>query len=97
MIVAHSAPISVVVDDQPTRKAEAVPELVAYQRSQLQDFLTVSIEPEGVLVALHTSIYGLSLVLTAPAALFVACNRPALRAPLAWERRGLTDNPQIGV
>ena len=47
MIVAHSAPIYVVVDDQPTWKAAAVPELVAYQRGQLQDLLRVPIEPEG--------------------------------------------------
>ena len=47
MTVAHSAPIYVVVDDQPTWKAEAVPELVAYQRGQLHDLLTVAIEPEG--------------------------------------------------
>ena len=47
MIVAHSAPIYVVVDGRPTWKAEAVPELVVYQRGQLQDLLTVPIEPEG--------------------------------------------------
>ena len=47
MTVAHSAPIYVVVDNQPTWKAETVPALVAYQRGQLQDLLTVAIEPEG--------------------------------------------------
>ena len=47
MTVAHSAPIYVVVDDQPTWKTDAVPELVAYQRGQLNDLLTVPIEPEG--------------------------------------------------
>ena len=47
MTVAHSAPIYILVDDQPTWKADAVPELVAYQRGQLNDLLTVPIEPNG--------------------------------------------------
>ncbi len=55
MIVAHSAPIYVVVGDGPTWKAEAVPELVAYQRGQLHDLLTVPIEPEGDLEPWETS------------------------------------------
>ncbi|MEE2636137.1 MAG: CehA/McbA family metallohydrolase [Acidobacteriota bacterium] len=47
MIVAHSAPIYVVVNEQPTWKKEAVPELVAYQRNQLDDLLSIPIEPGG--------------------------------------------------
>ena len=47
MTVAHSAPIYILVDDQPTWKTDAVPELVAYQRGQLNDLLTVPIEPNG--------------------------------------------------
>jgi hypothetical protein len=45
MIVAHSAPIYVVVDGEPSWKASAVPDLVAYQRAQLQDLLTAPLEP----------------------------------------------------
>ncbi len=44
-IIAHSAPIYVVVDGEPTWKAEAVPELVAYQRAQLEEMMTKPIEP----------------------------------------------------
>jgi hypothetical protein len=45
MIVAHSAPIYVIVDDQPFWKLEAVPEIVKYQLAQLDELLTTPIEP----------------------------------------------------
>jgi hypothetical protein len=45
MIVGHSAPIYVVVDGEPSWKADAVSELVAYQRAQLQELLTAPLEP----------------------------------------------------
>jgi hypothetical protein len=43
--IAHSAPIYVVVDDQPTWKREAVTELVAYHRAQLEQLLTIPVDP----------------------------------------------------
>ena len=43
--IAHSAPIYVVVDDQPTWKREAVADLVAYQRAQMQQMLATPIDP----------------------------------------------------
>jgi hypothetical protein len=43
--IAHSAPIYVVVDDRPTWKTEAVADLVAYHRAQLQQLLTVPVDP----------------------------------------------------
>ena len=52
--VAHSAPVYVVVDDQPTWKASAVPSLVEYQRSQLNELLTVPIDPNSDLEAWET-------------------------------------------
>jgi hypothetical protein len=52
--VAHSAPIYVIVDDQPTWKVEAVPSLVAYQRAQLHELLTVPIDPNSDLEAWET-------------------------------------------
>jgi hypothetical protein len=52
--VAHSAPIYVVVDDQPTWKAAAVADLVAYQRAQLNELLTVPIDPTSDLEAWET-------------------------------------------
>ena len=52
--VAHSAPIYVVVDDEPTWKADAVEELVKLQRGHLNDLLTVPIEPDGDLEAYET-------------------------------------------
>ncbi len=45
MVVAHSAPIYVVVEGEPTWKASAVPDLVAYQRNQLEELMTKPIEP----------------------------------------------------
>ena len=55
MIVAHSAPIYVVVDDEPTWKRKAVPELIAYQRAQLQELLSASIDPQQDLETWETS------------------------------------------
>jgi hypothetical protein len=52
--VAHSAPIYVIVDDQPTWKADAVPALVDYQRAQLNELLTVPIDPNSDLEAWET-------------------------------------------
>lgn len=43
--IAHSAPVYVVVDDQPTWKTDAVTDLVAYHRAQLQQMLTVPVDP----------------------------------------------------
>ena len=43
--IAHSAPIYVVVDGEPTWKRDAVADLVAYQRAQMQQMLTTPIEP----------------------------------------------------
>jgi hypothetical protein len=40
MTVAHSAPIYVVVDDEPTWKREAVPEIIAELRDRLKQMLT---------------------------------------------------------
>jgi hypothetical protein len=45
MIVAHSAPIYVVVEGEPSWKAESVPGLVAYQRTQLQELMTAPLDP----------------------------------------------------
>lgn len=45
MVVAHSAPIYVVVEGEPTWKASALPELVAYQRGQLQELMTKALDP----------------------------------------------------
>jgi len=53
--IAHTAPIYVVVDDQPTWKREAVESLVAFQRGQLNEMLTVPIQPEGDLESWETT------------------------------------------
>lgn len=45
-IVAHSAATIVTVDDQPFWKPEAVPELVALQRAQLQELMSARIAPD---------------------------------------------------
>jgi hypothetical protein len=45
MIVAHTAPVYVVVDGEPTWKASAVPELVAYQRAKLDELMTTPVDP----------------------------------------------------
>jgi hypothetical protein len=42
--VAHTAPIYVVVDDEPTWKREAVPEIVAELRGRVQRILTDPID-----------------------------------------------------
>ncbi|MCH7823945.1 MAG: CehA/McbA family metallohydrolase [Acidobacteria bacterium] len=55
MTVAHSAPIFVVVDGEPTWKPEAVPELVALHRGKLQELLTAPIEPDNDLESWETS------------------------------------------
>ena len=47
MTVAHSAPVFVMVDDEPWWKLEAVPELVARHRAKLQELLTAPIRPAG--------------------------------------------------
>ena len=47
MIVAHSAPAYVVVDDQPTWKAEAVPELVGYDSANERVLATDTRVPVG--------------------------------------------------
>jgi hypothetical protein len=52
--VAHSAPVYVIVDEQPTWKGDAVPALVQYQRSQLSELLTVPIDPNSDLEAWET-------------------------------------------
>ena len=52
---AHSAPIYVIVDDQPAWKAEAVPQLVAQERAVLKDILTAPLVPAEDLEAFETS------------------------------------------
>jgi len=52
--VAHSAPIYVVVDSEPTWKRSTLPSLVAYQRAQLEELLTVPIDPNSDLEAWET-------------------------------------------
>jgi len=52
--IAHTAPIYVVVDDEPTWKREAVPSLVAYQEGQLDSMLTTTVDPMGDLEAWET-------------------------------------------
>ncbi len=47
MTVAHSAPVFVIVDDEPWWKLEAVPELVARHRAKLQELLDEPIRPAG--------------------------------------------------
>jgi len=45
--IAHSAPIYVVVDDEPTWKREAVPAIVAEIRDRLQKILSDPLDPTG--------------------------------------------------
>jgi hypothetical protein len=54
MTVAHSAPVYVVVDGEPTWKRDAVEDLVKIQRQHLNDLLTVPINAEGDLEAFET-------------------------------------------
>jgi hypothetical protein len=44
MTIAHTAPVYVVVDDEPTWKAEAVPAIVAELRGRVQRILTDPID-----------------------------------------------------
>jgi hypothetical protein len=52
--IAHSAPIYVVVDDEPTWKAAVVEDLIRLQRGHLNDLLTVPINADGDLEAFET-------------------------------------------
>jgi hypothetical protein len=45
MVIAHSAPIYVVVDDEPTWSREALPGIIADMRGQLERMLTEPIDP----------------------------------------------------
>ena len=55
MTVAHSAPIYVMVGDEPTWKREAVPELVAHHRAQLRALLSTPIDPQQDLETWETA------------------------------------------
>jgi len=52
--VAHSAPIYVMVDDQPSWKTAAVADLVKEQRALLQELLNAPVDPMGDLEAWET-------------------------------------------
>ena len=52
--VAHSAPIYVVVDEQPTWKTESLASLVEYQRAQLKELLTIPVDPSSDLESWET-------------------------------------------
>jgi hypothetical protein len=52
--IAHSAPVYVVVGDQPTWKAEALPELVRIQRAHLSDLLREPVNADGDLEFFET-------------------------------------------
>ena len=52
--VAHSAPIYVVVDDEPFWKTAAIADLVRTERQILQDLLTAPVDPMGDLEAWET-------------------------------------------
>ncbi len=51
---AHSAPVYVIVDDQPTWKREAVPQLVERERNALKEILTAPLVPAEDLEAFET-------------------------------------------
>lgn len=53
--LAHSAPIYVVVEDEPTWKRDAVPSLVDRQRQHLRELQTSEVDPIGDLEAWETS------------------------------------------
>ena len=55
MTVAHSAPMYVVVEGEPTWKREAVPELIAHHREQLQALLATPINPQQDLETWETA------------------------------------------
>jgi hypothetical protein len=52
--IAHSAPVYVVVGDQPTWKADALPELVKIQRTHLSDLLREPVNADGDLEFFET-------------------------------------------
>ena len=52
--IAHSAPVYVVVGDQPTWKADALPELVTIQRAHLSDLLREPVNADGDLEFFET-------------------------------------------
>ena len=52
--LAHSAPIYVIVDDQPFWKNEAIPALVAEQQQILADLISAPVDPVGDLEAWET-------------------------------------------
>jgi len=52
--VAHSAPVYVVVDDEPTWKRDAVESLVSLQRQQLNDLITTPVNADGDLEFFET-------------------------------------------
>jgi hypothetical protein len=52
--IAHSAPIYVVVDEEPTWKRESVEELVKVQRAHLNDLLTQPVNADGDLEFFET-------------------------------------------
>lgn len=47
MTIAHSAPVYVLVNEQPFWKGEAVAEIVNRQLSRLDEFMTASVDPRG--------------------------------------------------
>jgi hypothetical protein len=52
--IAHSAPVYVVVGDEPTWKADAVEQLVAIQRGHLNDLLREPVNADGDLEFFET-------------------------------------------
>ena len=52
--LAHSAPIYVIVDDQPFWKTEDVPRLVQEQREILDELISAPVDPVGDLEAWET-------------------------------------------
>ncbi len=52
--LAHTAPIYVIVDDQPFWKTEAVPKLVEQQREILNELISTPVDPMGDLEAWET-------------------------------------------
>lgn len=54
MIVAHSTPVYLIVDGQPTWKASAVPELVQRYRTALREVMDTPIDPEEDLETFET-------------------------------------------
>jgi hypothetical protein len=52
--IAHTTPIYVVIDDEPTWNRSLVGELVAYQRAKLNELLTIPVDPDSDLEAWET-------------------------------------------